>query len=101
MFSWIPFGGFIDYNAGYNHVQKNERKFSTLLFSSSGRASWGIHESITPSVTVLQQSREVVWKTSRVSTENSMLASPADILRRASRVPSPRLRMSAGEARSM
>ena len=35
------------------------------------------------------------------SLQSSMLASPADILRRASRVPSPRLRMSAGEARSM
>ena len=37
--------------------------------SSSGRAISGIHESIIPSITVLQQSREVVWKAFRVSTE--------------------------------
>ena len=37
--------------------------------SPSGRAISGIHESIIPSITVLQQSREVVWKAFRVSTE--------------------------------
>ena len=37
--------------------------------SSSRRPSSGIHEPITPPIAILQQSREVVWKASRVSTE--------------------------------
>ena len=36
--------------------------------SSSGRASSGIQEPITPSIAILQQSREVVWKASCLST---------------------------------
>ena len=43
--------------------------FISSSSSSSGRAISGIHESIIPSITVLQQSREVVWKAFRVSTE--------------------------------
>ena len=41
---------------------------SSSSSSSSGRASSGIHDPIAPSIAILQQSREVVWKASRVST---------------------------------
>ena len=37
--------------------------------SSSARASSAIHDHIMPPIAILQQSREVVWKASRVSTE--------------------------------
>lgn len=37
--------------------------------SSSRRASSSIHNPITPPIAILQQSREVVWKASLVSTE--------------------------------
>ena len=40
-----------------------------LSFNRSSHNSSGIHELITPSIAVLQQSREVVWKASLVSTE--------------------------------
>ena len=36
--------------------------------SSSRRASSGIHDPITPPIAILQQSREVVWKASSIST---------------------------------
>ena len=40
----------------------------TSSSSSSGRASSSIHDPIAPPIAILQQSREVVWKASRVST---------------------------------
>ena len=45
------------------------RLLLSLSSSSSRRPSSGIHEPITPPIAILQQSREVVWKASRVSTE--------------------------------
>ena len=38
-------------------------------YHSSVRDMSGIHEPIMPSITILQQSREVVWRASLVSTE--------------------------------
>ena len=45
------------------------RLLLSLSSSSSRRPSSGIHEPITPPIAIPQQSREVVWKASRVSTE--------------------------------
>ena len=45
------------------------RLLLSLSSSSSRRPSSGIHEPITPPIAILQQSREVVSKASRVSTE--------------------------------
>ena len=56
-------------SVNFPRIQIQIHFISSSSSSSSGRAISGIHESIIPSITVLQQSREVVWKAFRVSTE--------------------------------
>ena len=52
-------------------LSKEDGGMSIIQRAGEGRvlSGEGYHEPITPSIVVLQQSREVVWKASLVSTE--------------------------------